>query len=183
MQLSLDLLEGSRKSNRSIEKSDFITAYGGMKFDQTLHYAAFRRLEVSDYSPDNPKEWGTTHLAGESKPNGRVDMVFFFRWLFNDKNIRNIIKVIVQDDLEVPHSDEAIEAALGGIDVEILDWRKLDMCPEAIRRACMGSNLRELHLQWSGNNAVLRGWSDREGLAQIKTLERIYIYPIKVMMN
>ncbi|CAI4212575.1 unnamed protein product [Parascedosporium putredinis] len=117
-------------------------------------------------------------LYGENR-ECRIDMVFFFRWLYDHQHIRNIVKLIVDDHKEKPHSDEAIETALNGIDVEILDWRKLDMCPMSIRRACKDSNLRELHLQWSGNNAVLRAWSEPQGLGQIETLEKIHLHPMK----
>ncbi|KAF3798291.1 hypothetical protein GCG54_00015272 [Colletotrichum gloeosporioides] len=82
-------------------------------------------------------------------------------------------KVIV-DDLEAPsHSDEAIEDALKSFDVEILDWRRLDLDPVTLVR--VGKCLREIHLQWGGGNPVLRAWSEKEGLAMIPTLETIHL--------
>ena len=76
---------------------------------------------------------------------GRKDMVAFFNWL-GKKGVTNIIKVIVEDRRGIPHSDEAIIAALGGFSVEILDWRKIDLDPKAIQEACVNSAIRELHL-------------------------------------
>ena len=76
---------------------------------------------------------------------GRKDMVTFFNWL-GKKGVTNIIKVIVEDRKGTPHSDEAIIAALENFNVEILDWRKIDLDPKAIQEACVNSAIRELHL-------------------------------------
>ena len=75
-------------------------------------------------------------------------METFFKWL-RDKNVTNIIKVIVEDRKgSTAHSDQAIETALKEFDVEILDWRKVDIDPRTIWEASRKerSNLRELHL-------------------------------------
>lgn len=105
--------------------------------------------------------------------NGRSDMVFFFDWL-REKGVKRILKVIVDDLTSPSHSDEAIENALYGFDVEILDWRKMDLCPEVI---CESSkNLREVYLQWSGNNTILRGWSEPDGLKKLHNLIKIHLH-------
>ena len=107
------------------------------------------------------------------KGRGRSDLGFIFNWL-HQKGVKQILKVIV-DDLEDPaHSDEAIETSLERFDVEILDWRKIDLCPETIRKAC--KNLREVHLRWSGNNAILRAWSEQEGLAGLEHLGKVHLH-------
>ena len=102
-----------------------------------------------------------------------------FKWLREKKGVRNIIKVIV-DDLEMPsHKDESIVNALKQFDsIEILDWRKIDLCPETICSSC--PNLREVHLWWSGNNGILRAWSEPEGLLRLRRLEAIYIHQVQV---
>lgn len=134
---------------------------------------------------------------------GRRDMETFFKWL-RDKNVTNIIKVIVEDRKgSTPHSDQAIETALKEFDVEILDWRKVDIDPRTIWEATRGdrSNLRELHLckncsarllspstiqaadiftGWSGNNALLRSWSELDGLPKLKNLNRIFLHQTQV---
>lgn len=87
-------------------------------------------------------------------------MVFFFDWL-KKKGVERIIKVDV-DDMKMPcHSDEAIEIALKSFQVEILDWRRQDMCPLTISR--IGENLREINILWSGRNTILCSWSEKEG--------------------
>jgi hypothetical protein len=104
-------------------------------------------------------------------------MAFFFDWLWG-KSVRRIIKVIVDDLGHPPHSDEAIEKALKPFEVEILDWRRLDLDPVTLEM--IGKGLREVHLHWSGRNTVLRSWSEPEGLAKTPTLEVIRIVQAKV---
>lgn len=100
-------------------------------------------------------------------------MIFFFNWL-REKGVKRILKVIV-DDLEQPsHSDEAIENTLRGFEVEILDWRKIDLCPEVIYKS--SKKLKEVYLRWSGNNAVLRAWSEPDGLKKLEELTKVHLH-------
>ena len=110
-----------------------------------------------------------------------TDQLYFLRWL-RGRGVEKILKVIV-DDKTKPHRDEEIEEVLAGkgarppaksFDVEVLDWRKEDLCPEMIQSAA--PRVRELHLQWSGRNAVLRGWSEPEGLPKLECLRTVYVY-------
>ncbi|KAI0474244.1 hypothetical protein F4859DRAFT_521966 [Xylaria cf. heliscus] len=110
-----------------------------------------------------------------------TDQLYFLRWL-RGRGVEKILKVTV-DDMEKPHRDDEIEEILAdkknqssakSFNVEILDWRKPDLCPEMIQVAT--PLVRELHLQWSGNNVVLRGWSEPEGLPTLEWLKKIYLY-------
>lgn len=133
-----------------------------------LQYVAFPRVELKQQGDALPaSEWS----------QGRRDMTFFFDWL-RRKGVQRIIKVIVDDIGLPPHSDEAIEEALQPFGPEILDWRRLDLDPVTLQR--VGKNLREVHLQWSGRNTVLRSWSEAEGLAKTPTLESIHILQTEV---
>lgn len=123
--------------------------------------------------------------APRPRAPGRQDMEFFFDWLYN-KGVRRILKVEVDDGDKIPHSDEAICNSLARIVVEHLDWSKPDLDPHIIRQissnteicnsdpeinlAGARNELRELTLKWSGNNAVLRSWSEFEGLPQLPKL-------------
>ncbi|KAI7779813.1 hypothetical protein LA080_000311 [Diaporthe eres] len=90
-----------------------------------------------------------------------------------ERGVKRIIKAIV-DDLEKPsHTDEAIEQALAGFDVEIPDWRRPDICPLSLQK--IGQSLREINLYWSGRNSVWRSWSEAEGLPMLPVLEIINI--------
>ncbi|RAK81430.1 S8 family peptidase [Aspergillus fijiensis CBS 313.89] len=100
-------------------------------------------------------------------------MVFIFDFL-RKKRVSRILRVIVDDLLCPAHSDEAIEQAIRGFGVEVWDWRKIDISIDTIMD--VASDVRELHLYSSGNNMVLRGWSDHGGLAQLKNLHTVYLH-------
>ncbi|KAI8281063.1 hypothetical protein K4K60_004436 [Colletotrichum sp. SAR11_57] len=55
-----------------------------------------------------------------------------------------------------------IEEALNGFEVEIWDWKRLDLSTEVIRKST--KVVREISLYSTGNNAVLMGWASLEGL-------------------
>lgn len=76
--------------------------------------------------------------------------------------MQKIIKVMVIDDGNPSHADSAIEDAQRNFDVEVWDWKKVDLCSEVI---CESTKVvREISLYSSGNNAVLMGWASPEGL-------------------
>ncbi|KAK0720171.1 hypothetical protein B0H67DRAFT_178559 [Lasiosphaeris hirsuta] len=166
-----------------INFTDFEASYRGLVFDEVLRYVDFRRVML-----DTAVVRQRHSEAAADSGAGRKDMVKFFDWL-HEKNVRNIIKVIVEDrafedkgtsqandEKWTPHSDEAIEQALKRFDVEILDWRKVDLDPKTIWDAGRDSNLRELHLWWSGNNAILRSWSEPDGLVKLGNLNKIELH-------
>lgn len=101
-----------------------------------------------------------------------TDLTVLFSWL-RRKKVERILKVIVDDLEDPPHSDKAIEECLTNFHVEILDWRKVDLCPETIFIAC--PNVRQLYLRWSGNRAILRAWGEPDGLARLANLEEVHI--------
>lgn len=109
---------------------------------------------------------------------GRTDLIILFTWLKETKSVKTILKVIVEDLAEPSHSDEAIETCLSGMGVEVWDWRKTDLCSEVIYR--VSPDTRELHLYWTGRNAVLRGWSEAEGLKKLRKLEQVYLHVLQV---
>jgi hypothetical protein len=132
-------------------------------------------------------------------PLGRKDMQYFFDWLYK-KGVRHIIKVSVDDSGdsgEKVHSDQAIQKSLERFIVEHLDWKKTDLDPETIlhvssrvereppnwktkepvkQEIVADRQLRQLDLRWGGSNAVLRGWSESEGLALLPHLKKIRLF-------
>lgn len=137
-----------------------------LDFDEALHYVAIPQLEPN-----------TASDSVDERYQGREDIVLIFKWL-EKKGVKRIVRVEIDDMAAPGHSDEAIEKALGQFQVEVLDWRRRDLCPFMIYR--IGGNLREIYLQWSGRNTVLRSWSDREGLALTPSLEKIVINQAEV---
>ena len=104
-------------------------------------------------------------------------MKILFEFL-RKKKVRRIVRLIVADRDKIAHSDEAVEIALRGFEVEIWDWQKFDICTETIASAA--PDVEEIHLYWSGNNAVLRGWSDEEVIERMKELKKIYLHTTQV---
>ncbi|KAK7414636.1 hypothetical protein QQX98_006493 [Neonectria punicea] len=153
----------------------------GIRFDEVLMYVRFPNVTVIR----------TGRRAPKPRALGRQDMEFFFDWLYC-KGVRRILKVEVEDSGKICHSDESIQNSLDKIIVEHLDWQKVDLDPRVICQISGKSEsrssaeadpnnelvrsrnrLREVTLKWSGNNAVLRAWSEAEGLPQLQKLETI----------
>jgi hypothetical protein len=154
------------KPKTKITAAEFKNDFEHLEFEEMLQYVALPQVEFNQES-DSPG----------SPYTGRTDMIFLFRWL-RDKGVKRIVRVIVDDLGELFHSDEAIEEALKDLEVEVLDWRRLDMCPVTISK--LSPRLREVTLQWSGKNATLRAWSAVDGLALTPSLEKIHLIQVKV---
>jgi hypothetical protein len=162
----------------------------GIKFDRVLQYVTFPRVEVVARGRRFDLERDAELHAGVSQvgPLGRRDMTYFFGWLW-DKGVRHIIRVTIEDSGssgEKVHSDQAIQDSLKRFVVEHLDWKKTDLDPETILRVSSeveketgvgpDRQLTQLYLRWSGSNAVLRGWSEPEGLALLPHLRKIILF-------
>ena len=145
----------------SMIPSKFLEAFRSYSFDRTLRHVTL----------DGKSLVNEPGIRKNSQTN-RNAVVFVFNWLYN-AGVREVYMVTV-DDFQDPHNDEAIETALNRFRVEILNWRKLDLCSTTIERS--SSELREVHLYWSGNNAVLRGWSEPEGLPRLRQLTDVHLY-------
>ncbi|KAB5545922.1 hypothetical protein GE09DRAFT_1132964 [Coniochaeta sp. 2T2.1] len=144
-----------------------------LEFEDILQYVAIPQVKV---------EGKPVVVKGNRPPpkpdaKGRTDLKLIFNWLKDDKQkkVKTILKVIVDDLKEPAHNDEAIEECLDDLGVEIWDWRKMDISSEVIKK--VAPDVREVHLYWSGNHTVLRGWSELEGLRQLKKLETVHLHP------
>lgn len=148
----------------------FLKGLNHVEFEDTLQYVAIPFLHVKR-KPQVLK----ANVKDDSHPldgNGRGDLVFLFNFL-ERKNIKRIIRLTIDDMRSPAHSDEAIEMCLAPFDIEVWDWRKIDICIATILTSAR--DVREVYLYWSGNNAVLWGWSDTQGLALLKKLERVIL--------
>ncbi|KAI9779172.1 MAG: hypothetical protein M1839_007707 [Geoglossum umbratile] len=161
----------SRYTDSCLKSMDFL------EFEDILQYVALPKLVVETGNPPERQQkrprWGSDIPDGK----GRKDFQVIFDWLGEGKGVKKIIKVIaednVDDDSSIAHSDEVIEKALCRFGVEVWDWRKTDISIDTIATAA--EDVRVVHLYSSGNNAVLRGWSDSDGLAVLKKLEKVYL--------
>ncbi|KAI1213091.1 uncharacterized protein F4807DRAFT_471577 [Annulohypoxylon truncatum] len=153
-----------------VNKSGITRGLGHLLLEDILQYVAIPRVEVED----DPVGLRPGQRAPKPDGNGRTDMKPLFKWLRDEKKVKIILKVIVDDLQEPAHSDEAIEFCLIGMGVEIWQWKKVDLSPEVIQK--VAPEARIVHLYWSGNNAVLRGWSEPEGLRKLKRLQEVHLH-------
>lgn len=137
------------------------------KFDSTLHYLELPYVEVKT-ARSNPDE----------DCLGRRDYEIIFGWL-KKKGVKQIIHLAVDDYQPRSHSCESIERALEDFKVvKVWDWCKPDIDSETLFKAA--PDVQELVLYWSGSNAVLRGWSEPEGLNKLRRLEKVTVHGIPV---
>ncbi|PVH79900.1 hypothetical protein DL98DRAFT_515795 [Cadophora sp. DSE1049] len=155
------------KPKTKLTPAEFVKNFEHLEFEKMLQYVALPQVELSQ-----------ENNASGSRYQGRTDMIFFFNWL-RSKGVERIVRVIVDDLGESFHSDEAIEEALRNFEVEVLDWRRLDLCPVTVSK--ISKNLREIYLQWSGKNATLRAWSATDGLAKTASLKTIHLIQVKAL--
>jgi len=155
----------------TITEEHIANGFAHLKFEDILQYVAFPSMKLEE--KPIPQSRLLKKPAKLPDGNGRSDMVFLFDFL-RKKGVRRIIRVIVDDKLKPAHSDEAIERALGGLRVEIWDWQKFDLCTETIFSAA--PDARKVCLYWSGNNAVLSGWSEQGGLKRLGKLEKVHLH-------
>ena len=156
----------------------------GIRFDNVLMYVRFTNVTVVR----------SGRKAASSNSLGRQDMEFFMQWLYS-KGVRRILKLEVDDSRKSAHSDESIQKSLEKIVVEHLDWQKVDLDPRTIcqisnkvemkiptkdepnrMELSPGNQLKELTLRWSGRNAVLRAWSEPEGLPLLAELKTVNLH-------
>ena len=138
-----------------------------VKFESILQHVDLPNLTISG---------GDDLLATDSSDSetssdiyalrSRLDYVKVFNWLRKKGGVRKVLEANVEDDETEPHCDEAIEMALQGLDVEILNWKKLDLCSDVLCKAA--SNVKELFLYSSANNDVLQNWSTKDGLGRLQ---------------
>ncbi|GAB1316999.1 hypothetical protein MFIFM68171_07209 [Madurella fahalii] len=156
----------------SMTLSGFEALLKQLKFEDALQYVAIPKIKIeAPAEAPSAKRIHRSRLANEG--SGRRDLVQVFDGL-RKKGVKTILKVVVDDSLSPPHTDEAIEESLRNLDVEVWDWKKTDLCTEVIYNAA--PRVREVHLYWGGNNAVLRGWSDEGGLKKLSELRTVRLH-------
>ncbi|KAL7942118.1 hypothetical protein V8C42DRAFT_332619 [Trichoderma barbatum] len=158
----------------NITQTGFENLLSKLKFEDILQYVAIPRLNVEvNINAANSKRSRGAGRSPKQDGDGRRDLCYIFDRL-RKKGVKTILKVIIDDSMTPAHSDEAIEDALKFMDVEIWDWKRTDLCSEVICR--VASKAREVNLYWSGNNAVLRGWSEEGGLRRLRELKTVHLH-------
>lgn len=126
----------------------------------------------------------TDERTRQAEQSGRTDLFSVFEELRSrSKGVKRVLKIVVDDTLEgsPPHSDETIENSLKNMEVEIWDWKRFDLCSEVIYNAA--PKVREVYLYSTGNNAVLRSWSDQGGLRKLEQLKKVHVQVNEVRLK
>ncbi|KAL1640281.1 hypothetical protein SLS58_007097 [Diplodia intermedia] len=165
-ELFFSLVDGPSKCNEEMLKN---VQYA--EFEDTLQYVELPRLELE--KPDDvPAKFRGRVAPKDGK--GRNDYPFIFDWL-QKKGVDRILKLYVDDSEEPSHSEETIENALEKFRiVQLWDWKKFDLSSETILKAA--KDVEEVWLYWSGNNAVLRSWSEPDGLNALRSLRKVKVF-------
>lgn len=147
-----------------------------VNFEDTLKYVLLPSIRVA--KPPAATSKFLAKPAAKDVGKGRDDYTVIFDWL-RRKGVKRIFNLYIDDREEPSHSDETIEKALQGIEVlKVWDWQRSDLSSEVIAKAA--PNVSEVNLYWGGNNAILRSWSESEGLNQLKKLDTVVLYENQV---
>ncbi|KAF4546015.1 uncharacterized protein LTHEOB_4667 [Lasiodiplodia theobromae] len=142
-----------------------------VNFEDTLKYVLLPSVRVA--KPPAATSKFLAKPAAKDVGKGRDDYTVIFDWL-RRKGVKRIFNLYIDDREEPSHSDETIEKALQGIEVlKVWDWQRSDLSSEVIAKAA--PNVSQVNLYWGGNNAVLRSWSESEGLNQLKKLDTVVL--------
>ncbi|KAF7880798.1 uncharacterized protein EAF02_006689 [Botrytis sinoallii] len=157
--------------------------FENQKFDDILQRvsvpASFTLLRPKPAA--NSGKIRTSSAPSKTSSKGLSNLESVFGWLREKMKVKTILSISVKDLDSLAHSDESIEKALEGFGVETWDWQKIDISTGVIET--VAPKVRAVHLYWSGNNAVLRGWGEEGGLKQLKHLEAVYIHTRQDYLN
>lgn len=99
----------------------------------------------------------------------RLEVSEILRWLNGDKKVTGIYELSVRDSCYLPHNEHVIRTCLTIFDVEVLDWRRLDLSlrvlhapKETTNLVC--PNLKTLRL-YAGGWPALAYWTSDESLS------------------
>ena len=151
---------------------------------QRRHYKLDTSLKRVHISSGVSVQWDdmsleTRKIATKWDCAGNTDLFMLFHWLKTEIMVKKILEVVVDDGArkevtldslpiseKKSHSDRAIVECLNGLDVETLDWQRVDIPAEVIVRAARKS-VKYLYLYCSGLQAVLQSWADTQGLSRL----------------
>ncbi|KAK7991272.1 hypothetical protein PG988_000066 [Apiospora saccharicola] len=163
MQINFDL----SNLNQTVDSISMLQITQGLHhqaFEDVLQYIAILQLRVEQPAIPSKREAG--QRPTKSDGTGRTDL---------GQEGGNGLQIIVDDLKEPSHQDDAIESCLESVKgVETWDWKKLNLSPDVIQTAAPDAKI--VHVYWSGKNAVLRAWSETEGLRMLKHLEEVHLH-------
>ncbi|KAI0423857.1 hypothetical protein F5Y09DRAFT_326191 [Xylaria sp. FL1042] len=141
-----------------------------LAYEETLRYVEFPPLDMIVVDRETFKE--NTYLEHDHNEVFKI-----LQWL-TEKKVKRIIKLVVPDRLINPHNDLGMAAEVVKFEVEILDWRVLDLSIDIFPKPAR-NKLKELYLYSSGNRATINHWFSPEGIRKLENLGTLEIKIIK----
>ncbi|PTB45663.1 hypothetical protein M441DRAFT_54706 [Trichoderma asperellum CBS 433.97] len=172
----------SRFNSKAYSVSDFVRSlirhqdYANLlSYEETLKYAAFPAL---DLQVDKRERFGDNIQFEHSEIFDVLD------WLKKEKKVTDIIELTVLDRLVNPHDEVSIGIYVKKFNVEVLNWRILDLSISVFKNSEPSENnalqqIRELHLYTSGKRAVISHWLSEDGICSLTNLTTLEIYVIQ----
>ncbi|KAF8248828.1 hypothetical protein K440DRAFT_623902 [Wilcoxina mikolae CBS 423.85] len=169
-QTQLDLGEAE---NANVSEDALIALLKSLEFENILQYVHIPRRPFSVKADSATSGDASDGRAGASAGAGagRQDFGRIFD-LLHEKGVKKIIRLIVDDNEDCPHTDEIIEG-LNRFKIEDWKWEKVDISSVVLRKAA--EHAQHVRLLSSGNHSVLRDWSSCDGLKELKHLEAVHV--------
>lgn len=165
--LTLNLTPFDRRTHHFTEFLKLVNAGAEQQESQGFRFSFENILRSVDF-PDLGKE---PFLPSEHRTVSamRNEVQQVLNWLRTKKDVKKIIGLSVKDSFYDPHSEETIEQAIADLDIEVLNWKRLDLSIDSIYDSAR--NVRELHLYCSGSKTAIMHWIGDSG---IQRLERVW---------
>ncbi|KAE9376015.1 subtilisin-like protein [Stipitochalara longipes BDJ] len=96
----------------------------------------------------------------------RQEVLYVIKWLRLVKGVKKIIRLKVFDSRYEPHKEEVIEEAIKDVDVEELNWRRLDLSIRTVQAAA--ANVKTPRLYSGGDWASICHWMSENGINRLK---------------
>ncbi|KAL8743053.1 MAG: hypothetical protein Q9190_004554 [Brigantiaea leucoxantha] len=128
-----------------------------LSYEHTIRYAEFPALDLKA----DEKE-----TFGDSVHDEHSEVFQVLNWL-KKKGVNEIIELTVPDRLVNSHSELEIGEYVKDFEVEVLNWRFLDMSISIFEDPKTRGRIRELHLYSSGKRAVISHWLSEGGVVSM----------------
>ncbi|KAI0538334.1 hypothetical protein GGR58DRAFT_309029 [Xylaria digitata] len=152
---------------------------------QTVTYSSRYNVDFQPYLKSvtipNLDHFRTHECAAEISHLVGNEVKHILDWLRLVKGVRRILKLRVLDSRHRPHSEQTIEEAIKGLDVEELDWKRLDLSTKTVEEAAKRAHT--LYLYCSGSWTPIYHWISPGGLESLKAVKRLHITIIKVSVT
>lgn len=115
----------------------------------------------------------------------RGEAWYILGWLKNNKKVEGIYELRVRDSCYMPHTEMAIRLCVAPFDIEVLDWRRLDMSLSVLHamddeKSLTCPKLKRLRL-YAGGWPALAYWTSEESLLFLDSLPELRSVEIHIL--